>query len=130
MMTRLERIRHEICQDRLDLLEFARHLRHEATDAESLLWKCLRNRRVNGRKFRRQHPIKPYVLDFFCADLNLAIELDGGQHNEARGKQHDRVRDQFLTQRGIRTLRFTNRDMLTATDAVLNVIWKHTCGKP
>ena len=64
MLTRLEEIRHEITGERLELIEFARKLRRDATDAEALLWSCLRDRRVNRRKFRRQHPLEPYVLDF------------------------------------------------------------------
>jgi very-short-patch-repair endonuclease len=126
MLTRLERIHLEITQEQLDLIEFARKLRQDATDAESLLWGCLRARRMNKRKFRRQHPVKPYVLDFYCAELQLAVELDGGQHNEAEGRKLDAVRQRFLRERGIRTLRFTNRAMLVETDSVLDVIWKAT----
>ena len=126
MLNRLERIHQEITQEQLDLIEFARKLRQDATDAESLLWGCLRARRMNKRKFRRQHPIKPYVLDFYCAELQLAVELDGGQHNEAAGLEHDAAREQFLRERGIRTMRFTNRAMLMETDSVLDVIWKAT----
>lgn len=126
MLTRLEEIRHEITGERLELIEFARNLRHKATNAESLLWACLRARRVNQRKFRRQHPVAPYVLDFYCAEIRLAIELDGGQHYDAKGKAHDASREAFLRSRGIETLRFTNDDMLKHTDSVLNVIWDRT----
>jgi very-short-patch-repair endonuclease len=92
MLTRLEEIRHEITDERLELIEFARKLRRDATDAEALLWFCLRDRRVNRRKFRRQHPLEPYVLDFYCAELSLAIELDGGQHNSDEGRARDEQR--------------------------------------
>lgn len=112
--------------EKLGIIAFARKLRQEATDAESYLWSILRNRRVRGRKFRRQHPIEPYVLDFFCAERNLCIELDGGQHNEPAGRHKDARRDAFLCQKGIRTLRFTNHEMLRDTDTVLNVIWEAT----
>jgi very-short-patch-repair endonuclease len=67
---------------------------------------------MNKRKFRRQHPVDPYVLDFYCADLRLSIELDGRQHNTAEGKQHDKARDAFLRSLGIETLRFTNDEMM------------------
>ena len=67
MLSRIERIHQEMTPQRLELIEFARLLRQNATDAESLLWACLRDRRMNGRKFRRQHPVEPYVLDFYCA---------------------------------------------------------------
>lgn len=126
MRTRLEAIQQEITGERLELIAFARKLRQDATDAEALLWACLRDRRVNGRKFRRQHPLHPYVLDFYCAELHLAIELDGGQHNSPEGKRHDAARDRFLQSRGIETLRFTNHDMMKFTDSVMNVIWDKT----
>lgn len=126
MLTRLEEIRHEITGERLGLIEFARKLQQDATDPEALMWGCLRDRRVNKCKFRRQHPIKPYILDFYCADLKLAIELDGGQHNSAEGKQHDKARDVFLRSQGIETLRFTNEEVMNHTDNVMDVIWKRT----
>jgi adenine-specific DNA-methyltransferase len=116
----------ENTEGRLELIAFARSLRQNATDAEGLLWSCLRNRRVNKRKFRRQHPVDPYVLDFYCAELQLAVELDGGQHNSPEGRVHDSRREAFLRAKGIETLRFTNHAMLTDTDTVLNVIWDRT----
>ena len=112
--------------EKLGLIAFARKLRQEATDAESYLWSILRGRRVRGRKFRRQHPVEPSVLDFFCAELNLCIELDGGQHNEEEGRRKDALREALLRQKGIRTLRFTNHEMLRDTDTVLHVIWEAT----
>jgi len=99
MLSRIERIRQEITQDRLGLIEFARLLRQTATDAESLMWACLRDRRMNGRKFRRQHPVDPYILDFYCARLKLGVELDGGQHNSDEGKKRDAIRSAFLQKR-------------------------------
>ena len=75
-----------------DLLAFARELRQNETDAERLLWRLLRNRYLAGAKFRRQHPFPPYVLDFYCHELKLAIELDGGLHNLPEGRLHDKVR--------------------------------------
>ncbi len=126
MLTRLEEIRHEITGERLSLIEFARKLRQDATDPEALMWACLRDRRMNKRKFRRQHPVAPYVLDFYCANLKLSVELDGGQHNTAEGKQHDKAREAFLRSQGIETLRFTNDEMMRHTDSVMNVIWNRT----
>jgi very-short-patch-repair endonuclease len=123
MLTRLEQIRLEITGEKLGLIEFARLLRQTATDAESLLWSCVRERRICGCKFRRQHPIKPYILDFYCAELLLNIELDGGQHHSPEGRQRDAARSAFLKQQGIETLRFTNEAMLRDTDSVLGVIW-------
>jgi very-short-patch-repair endonuclease len=71
------------------LLDFARQLRGEATDAETLLWRLLRGRQVADAKFRRQHPFPPYILDFYCHELKLAVELDGGQHDEPHHRSRD-----------------------------------------
>ncbi|WP_297925027.1 DUF559 domain-containing protein [Metallibacterium sp.] len=106
-----------------DLRDFARELRRRTTDAEALLWRLLRNRHMAGAKFRRQHPLSPYVLDFYCHDAGLAVELDGGQHNEATGRRHDARRDAFLAQKGIRVLRFWNHEVLNQTEAVLEAIY-------
>ena len=130
MLSPLEEIRHEITGERLTLIDFARKLRQDATDPEALMWACLRNRRMNKRKFRRQHPVEPYVLDFYCADLKLSIELDGGQHNTVEGKRHDKARESFLRSQGIETLRFTNDEMIRHTDSVMNLIWNRTTFTP
>lgn len=103
-----------------EAIEFARKLRHEQTDAESLLWYLLRDRRLGGYKFRRQHPMPPYTLDFFCRDAAMVIELDGGQHADP---ERDRRRDEWLAERGLRVLRFWNHDVLQDTESVLMAIW-------
>lgn len=105
-------------------LEFARQLRREGTDAETLLWRHLRSRQLAGCKFRRQHPLPPYVLDFYCEALRLGIELDGGQHYLDQGREHDRQRAAYLQGKGIRLLRFSNRDVLLELPAVLERIYQ------
>jgi very-short-patch-repair endonuclease len=105
-------------------IAFARSLRQSTTDAEQLLWRLLRNRRLAGYKFRRQHPIPPYILDFYCDAAQLAIELDGGQHNTDEARARDEIRTSFLASRGIQVLRFWNDVVLTETDAVLEAIHK------
>ncbi len=125
-MNRLEVIRQEIAGEWQSITAFARTLRQTATHAEILMWRCLRNRRMNGRKFRRQHPIEPFIVDFYCEELSLAVELDGGQHNSLEGHRHDAARDDFLRELGVKVLRFTNGELFRHTDAVLNVIWHHT----
>jgi very-short-patch-repair endonuclease len=104
-----------------DLRRFARELRSRQTDAEQLIWTLLRDRRFATAKFRRQHPVPPYVLDFYCHPLKLAIELDGGQH--AEDIKRDAARDAFLRTQGITVMRFWNNDVLANTESVLEAIW-------
>ncbi|WP_342244376.1 endonuclease domain-containing protein [Pseudomonas sp. OTU5201] len=104
----------------MERLEFARKLRTQQTDAESLLWRHLRNRQLSGLKFRRQQPLGPYFADFFCHEHKLIIELDGGQHLES---SVDTRRDAWLAASGFRVLRFWNHDVLQQTDTVLEAIW-------
>jgi very-short-patch-repair endonuclease len=106
------------------LLERARQLRQEQTDAEALLWMLLRNRRLGGFKFRRQHPIDSYIIDFYCDEVRLAVEVDGGQHNTDEGRRRDVARTEFLTQRGIRVNRYWNHEVLGDTEAVLEAIYQ------
>jgi very-short-patch-repair endonuclease len=96
------------------------------TDAERRLWSRLRRRQLHGRRFRRQHPIGPFIADFACPEEKLVIELDGGQH--ADRKEQDAARTRWLAARGYRVLRFWNNDVLTQTDAVVQVIAAATRG--
>jgi very-short-patch-repair endonuclease len=106
-----------------ELREFARKLRDCQTDAERLLWLLLRNRRIGGFKFRRQHPEGPYTLDFYCREAKLVVEADGGEHNENIGIANDLNRTNFLEKRGIHVIRFWNHDVLQQTEAVLEKIY-------
>ena len=94
----------------------ARSLRETPTDAESLLWSHLRDRRMADHKFRRQRPIGPYFADFACLEAKLIVELDGGQHVEAAAYDENRTR--FMQAQGYRVLRFWNNEVLTQTQAV------------
>lgn len=98
----------------------AQGLRQQATDAEQVLWQRLRNRQIGQAKFRRQHPIGPYVVDFVCLQHRLVIEVDGSQHAEQQ--ERDERRTQFLASQGFRVLRFWNNQVLLKTEAVLEVI--------
>ncbi|PYK14275.1 MAG: DNA methyltransferase, partial [Verrucomicrobia bacterium] len=89
----------------------ARLLRKKATDAERILWRHLRSRNFAGYKFRRQHPLDCYILDFYCPAAKLAIELDGGGHNYRASQIHDRTRSELLARRGITILRFWNHQV-------------------
>jgi very-short-patch-repair endonuclease len=102
--------------------EKARRLRGEPTLVETRLWSKLRGGQIDGHSFRRQHPAGAYVLDFYCPELRLAIELDGGQHNFDRHALSDRRRDNWLAERGVRTIRFWNVDVLQNLSGVLDGI--------
>ena len=99
----------------------ARQLRNNPTDAERTLWSILRGRQVSGRKFRRQAPIGPYIVDFVCHDNGLVIEVDGGQHTEQAN--YDAERAAWLESRGYRVIRFWNNQVLEETDAVREAIF-------
>lgn len=105
-----------------DLLAFARGLRKDLTDAEQLMWGLLRGRRLLDFKFRRQYPLDPYVLDFYCHEACLAVEIDGGQHNDPDERSRDERRTKFIEDQGIRVMRFWNHEVLAETDAVLEAI--------
>jgi very-short-patch-repair endonuclease len=105
-----------------DIRLWAREMRTGMTDAEALMWKILRNRRLANAKFRRQHPVGRYILDFYCVEQRFCVELDGGQHGEAT--DYDEQRDGWLASQGIQVLRFWNDQVLKETDAVLEVIWR------
>jgi len=102
---------------------FAKEMRHAPTEAEARLWYFLRSRRLGGYKFRRQHPVAQYILDFVCVEAMLAVELDGSQHADLVQQEQDEIRRQFLNERGLRVLRFWNNEVLTRTEAVLERIW-------
>ncbi len=94
------------------------------TNAEQLLWECLRKKQLDGYRFRKQHPIGAYVLDFFCASEKLAIELDGAQHGTAEGLAKDAQRTAWLEEQGIRVLRFWNAEVMEDIDGVLGRVWE------
>jgi len=97
----------------------ARRLRANSTEAEIRLWSRLRRTQLEGFRFRRQHPMGSYVVDFFCRAAKLIVEVDGGQHAE---NARDTVRTQWLEARGYRVIRFWNNDVLSNTEGVLTSI--------
>jgi len=106
----------------------ARELRQEMTEAEKCLWKELRNRNLEGNKFRRQHPINIYIADFYCHAKRLVVEVDGGIHKRRENREYDENRTTDLERFGIQVLRFTNEEVLEQTDKVLYKI-KEECEK-
>ena len=106
------------------LLQAARDLRQHMTDAERRLWLCLRGKQLDGFRFRKQHPIAHFVLDFYCPAVRLAIEIDGGQHNTAPERASDAERTRYLKTHGIWVLRFWNHEVLQNLPSVLERIWE------
>ena len=104
----------------------AKGLRKNLTEAESKLWRHIRLRQLGGFKFRRQHPVGPYVLDFACVEKHLAIEVDGGQHSECA--DYDSRRSAYLETHGYKVLRFWNSEVLKNIAAVKEVIFEALCG--
>ena len=104
------------------LYEYSRELRQVSTDAEKLLWAELRNRKLNGLKFRRQHPIDKYIADFYCHERKLVIELDGAVHDVKENEDYDKARTFELKDLSINVLRFRNDEVINNTDGVLQKI--------
>ncbi|MEI6455049.1 MAG: endonuclease domain-containing protein [bacterium] len=101
-------------------------LRHPMTKAEKLLWDKIRNRKLRGLKFRRQHAIHYYIADFYCHEKRLIIEVDGGIHLDAEVREHDENRTAELDRLGIAVIRFTNEQILEHLEEVLDEIVSHT----
>ena len=102
---------------------YARQLRLHPSKAQQLLWYYLRQKNIKGCKFRREHPMGPYIVDLICLSKKLIIELDGGQH--ATQIVYDEKRTSWLESQGFKVLRFWNNEVLTNTESVLEIILKH-----
>lgn len=105
------------------LLQFAKSMRHTATDAENFMWQILRAKRFMNLKFRRQHVIEPYIVDFYCHEIGLVVELDGSQHGTYDAIEYDAERTKFLEALGLTVVRYWNHDVLGRTDVVLEDLW-------
>ena len=111
-----------------ELLDNAKRLRREPSDAERKLWSGLRNRNLGGLKFRRQVSIGPYIADFACDEVRLILEVDGKQHDEPAAIAYDEERTAYLEQSGWRVTRFYAGDIVRRLDEVLRQILN--CGRP
>ena len=111
-------------EDKVALLELCRSLRKFSTPAEQRLWRHLRDRGMANAKFRRQHQFGPYILDFYCPAHCLVIEADGHHHGEPEVMAYDEARTQYLAERGLWVLRFTNEQVMTQTEVVLQTIFE------
>lgn len=118
-MGQLTRIRPQTKQN-------SREQRLNMSEAERRLWQSLRLRQIEGHKFRRQHPIGRYIVDFVCLECGLVVEVDGGQHSEHQ--DYDEVRTEWLRQRGFRVIRFWNHEVMNNIEGVKAVIWQSLRG--
>jgi Uncharacterized protein conserved in bacteria len=102
--------------------EHARFLKKIPTKAENILWGHLRSRQLDGLKFRRQHPISNYIVDFYCHEAKLVVEVDGEIHNQIDNVRYDEARTEALKDLGLRVIRFTNKQVLNDLQKVINEI--------
>ena len=108
--------------------EYRKHLRTEGTEPERWLWSKLRGRQIEGYKFRRQFGVGIFIVDFYCADLKLAIEVDGDSHAGEKEEEYDTYREKCLAEFGIRCLRFTNYEVMRNFDGVASTIRNYILG--
>lgn len=112
------------------MFEYARSLKKEMKPAENLLWQNLRNRNISNHKFRRQHPIARYIVDFYCHEARLVIEVDGEIHSSPEHIQYDQFRTEELEGMGLKVIRFTNDKVLGDVSGVLVEIRKQLALTP
>jgi very-short-patch-repair endonuclease len=105
--------------------ENAKELRHQETQTEKLLWEKLKGNKINGLKFRRQHPIAQFIADFYCHKAQLVIEIDGGIHLQNDVREYDDNRTFELEKLGLTAIRFSNEDIINRIDMVLEEIEKY-----
>ena len=106
----------------LTIQERAKLLRKKETDAERILWERLKSKQLMGMKFRRQHPVSQFIVDFYCHEHKLVIEVDGKIHNRPENKEYDRNRTAELEQFGLKVLRFSNDEIERNIEKVLKCI--------
>ena len=104
------------------LKQTRRDLRNNLTSAEATLWKAIQRKQLDGRKFRRQHSIKNFIVDFYCPSEKLIVELDGAHHFTSAGWEQDQERDKILKDLGFKILRFENQDVFDSLENVLETI--------
>lgn len=106
------------------LYEFGRSLRKQMTEAENKLWEHLRSKKLNGLKYRRQHPLHNYIADFYCHEKKLVIEIDGAVHTTADNAEYDKGRTYELQELGVTVIRFWNDEVINDLEGVLEKIEK------
>lgn len=106
------------------LFDFAKQLRDKPTEAEDFLWMQLSNKKIQGLRFKRQHPILYFIADFYCHQAKLVIEVDGGYHQIPSQYEYDCSRDSELEELGLKVIRFTNEQVLLDIDSTIQIIEK------
>jgi len=110
-------------------LDLKRRLRSDMTGPEKRLWSRLRSRQLQGIKFRRQHGIGPHIVDFYCPEQSLVVEIDGDSHADGKQREKDRRRDRYLQSIGLRVVRYTNDDIMKNLDGVLEDLQKRVSSR-
>ena len=105
-----------------ELEAYRKRLRNNSTPAEAALWSLIKNKQLDGRKFRRQHSIGNYILDFYCPEEKLAIELDGEDHYWEEGMRRDKLKTAYIESHGIKIIRFENKLVFKDPEFILNSI--------
>ena len=116
--------------NRKELENFRKKLRKNLTPAEAFLWRHLKAKKLKGRRFNRQHSIKNYIVDFYCASEKLVIELDGAVHNTAKARKYDAKRTEVLNELGYTVIRFENKMVFENLESVLSEISEHFTQTP
>mgnify|MGYP003349887288 CR=1 FL=1 len=114
--------RRQLLHNASELTDARRELRRNATRAEAVLWACLRKSQLDGKKFRRQHSIGPYIVDFYCPECRVVVELDGEAHANPLAQERDAKRSEFLTRLGVTILRFDNDQVFKNRERVVEAI--------
>ena len=109
-----------------EMKDIRKILRSNATPAEAVLWTQIKGQKINGRQWRRQFSVGPFILDFYCPALKLGIELDGAQHFAPGGCEADDARTNYLREQGIRIIRFENKDVKYSLESVIETIDRET----
>lgn len=116
--------------NRPELKENRKQLRNNLTSAEATLWRFLKGKQLDGRRFRRQFSVENYILDFYCPAEKLAVELDGADHYTTAGFEYDEERTKFLNAQGIKVIRFENIEVFQALESVLEEIKSNFTSPP
>jgi very-short-patch-repair endonuclease len=116
--------KHRYSSNKIEYKQYRKNLRNRSTSAEATLWNLLKNKQLDGKKFRRQHGIENYIVDFYCSSDKLIIELDGNPHGEYIQILKDEARDRYFETNGYKVVRFENKLVFQDPDYVIEAIKK------